>query len=92
MEKFYVKKGFMLPAPPDGTGLEVKETPEGAEPSELELTASQRESLIGDGSIVPVENTAPAADKTGDEKINPENNGDKKEGGENAPAEEAPKP
>lgn len=55
MEKFIIKKDFQFPLPPDGTGLEVKVTPEGAEPSELELTDEKRQELIDGGFIVPVD-------------------------------------
>jgi hypothetical protein len=55
LEKFIIKKDFQFPMPPDGTGLEVKATPEGAEPSELELTPEKRQELIDDGFIVPLD-------------------------------------
>lgn len=64
MEKFICKKGFFLPAPPDGTGLEVKPSDE---PVELELTPSQRESLIGDGSLVPTDGVGEKSEAGDDE-------------------------
>ena len=51
MEKFIVKKDFKL----EEAGLEVKVTPEGAEPSELELTGEKRAELIDGGFIVPID-------------------------------------
>lgn len=55
MEKFIVKKDFQFPMPPEGTGAEIKATPEGAEPSELDLTPEKRAELIDGGFIVPLD-------------------------------------
>lgn len=55
MEKFIVLKDFQFPMPPDGTGAEIKATPEGAEPSELDLTPEKRTELIDGGFIKPLD-------------------------------------